>query len=106
MTDENQVATQTLAELKRELRVVEVLNNANISPAKNILDLINAGELSPKDEIKAWEIILKYCEPQVASQQVQVVNGNIRIAKEMKTKETAEIIKEATLFDDAEDYDG
>lgn len=102
MTEDNEVKKPpaiTTAELNRDLRVVEVLNQKGISPGKQILQLIAKGELSTKDQLRAWEILLKYCEPQVASQQVQVLSMNAELEKELKNKTSEDLQRELTIFD-------
>ena len=54
-------------------KVQNILKELDLNPTKEILKLMN--ELSPKDQVAAWAMLLKYCEP-VATEIVQS-NGEV-----------------------------
>lgn len=70
--------------VRKPQTVKEVLEAMGLNPTVEIVKLLAHGELSDKDRIKALETLLQYCEPKLASKQVQV-SGEIRHSSRHKS---------------------
>jgi hypothetical protein len=76
--------------------VKESLDALGVSPAIQILSIIKNGKLHDRDKVKAWETLLKYCEPQLASKQVTITASVNNTARAKTTQQ----LEQETLWGD------
>lgn len=84
---------------KKPETVKEILEAIGLSPAIEIARLIQYGELSDRDKVKALETLLAYCEPKLASKQVQVSGSLDHRARYKSTID----LEQQTLWGDSYD---
>ena len=77
--------------------VKESLDALGVSPAIQILALLQKGNLNDRDKVKAWETLLRYCEPQLASTQVKI---SAEVNTSARRKSTSQIERETLWSDD------
>jgi hypothetical protein len=87
---------------KQPTTVKESLDALGVSPAIQILGILQKGNLNDRDKIKAWETLLRYCEPQLASTQVKI---SADVNTSARRKSTSQIEQETLWSDDYLDED-
>lgn len=77
-------------DIKTLLRCEVVLANNNLNPTEEILKLIP--KLDPKDQLAAWQFLLKYTQPPLSPTNILLVNNNSQ--SNLNQMETEELMQE------------
>jgi hypothetical protein len=77
-------------DIKTLLKCEFVLAAKGINPTDEILKLIP--QLEPKDQLEAWQFLLKYCQPQYSPTNIMVVSNSNQ--SEIKSVETEDLLNE------------
>lgn len=76
---------------KTVLRVKEILAESGINPTEEILKLIPI--LEPEEQLKAWGLLLSYCEVKPREDEAPPIEGTEDLAEKLRDVSDSNLIK-------------